>query len=140
MAITIQEIQKQWGISRATVYKHIKAGKLSRLPNGQVDLAEVLRVYGEPSKNTGRDKQAIGVDNSDTQENRLLLEKIAFLESQLVKAEEREERLRKSEEWVKSQFEKAQETIQLLEHKKAATPQQTKKGLFGRLIGAINND
>ena len=48
MAITIQEIQKQWGISRATVYKHIKAGKLSRLPNGQVDLAEVLRVYGEP--------------------------------------------------------------------------------------------
>ena len=52
MAITIQEIQKQWGISRATVYKHIKAGKLSRLQNGQVDLAEVLRVYGEPSKNT----------------------------------------------------------------------------------------
>ena len=61
MAITIQEIQKQWGISRATVYKHIKAGKLSRLPDGLVDVAEVLRVYGEPSKNTGRDKQAIGV-------------------------------------------------------------------------------
>jgi len=133
MAITIQEIQKQWGISRATVYKHIKAGKLSRLPNGQVDLAEVLRVYGEPSKNTGRDKQAIGVDNSDTHENRMLLEKIASLELQLVKAEEREE-------WLRGQVETAQETIQLLEHKKAATPQQTKKGLFGRLIGAINND
>ena len=133
MAITIQEIQKQWGISRATVYKHIKAGKLSRLPNGQVDLAEVLRVYGEPSKNTGRDKQAIGGDNSDTHENRMLLEKIAFLELQLVKAEEREE-------WLRGQVETAQETIQLLEHKKAATPQQTKKSLFGRLIGAINND
>ena len=140
MAITIQDIQKQWGISRATVYKHIKAGKLSRLPNGLVDLAEVLRVYGEPNKNTGRDKPVTAIDNGDAQENRLLLEKIAFLEAQLVKAEEREERLRKSEEWVKSQFEKAQETIQLLEHKKAATPQQTKKGLFGRLIGAINND
>ena len=133
MAITIQEIQKQWGISRATVYKHIKAGKLSRLPNGQVDLAEVLRVYGEPSKNTGRDKQAIGGDNSDTHENRMLLEKIASLELQLVKAEEREE-------WLRGQVETAQETIQLLEHKKAATPQLTKKGLFGRLIGAINND
>jgi len=133
MAITIQEIQKQWGISRATVYKHIKAGKLSRLPNGQVDLAEVLRVYGEPSKNTGRDKQAIGVDKSDTQENRLLLEKIASLELQLVKAEEREE-------WLRGQVETAQETIQLLEHKKTASPQPSKKGLFGRLIGAINND
>jgi Fic family protein len=133
MAITIQEIQKQWGISRATVYKHIKAGKLSRLENGLVDLSEVLRVYGEPSKNTGRDKQAIGGDNSDTHENRMLLEKIASLELQLVKAEEREE-------WLRGQVETAQETIQLLEHKKAATPQQTKKGLFGRLIGAINND
>jgi len=133
MAITIQEIQKQWGISRATVYKHIKSGKLSRLDNGLVDVAEVLRVYGEPSKNTGRDKQAIGVDNSDTQENRLLLEKIASLESQLVKAEKRED-------WLREQFEKAQETIQLLEHKKTASPQPSKKGLFGRLIGAINND
>mgnify|MGYP003462740084 FL=1 len=133
MAITIQEIQKQWGISRATVYKHIKAGKLSRLENGLVDLSEVLRVYGEPSKNTGRDKQAISGDNSDTHENRMLLEKIASLELQLVKAEEREE-------WLRGQVETAQETIQLLEHKKAATPQQTKKGLFGRLIGAINND
>ena len=140
MQITIQELQNQWGVARSTVYKHIKAGRLTRLANGKIDVSEIVRVYGEPSKNTGRDKQAISVDNSDTQENRLLLEKIAFLESQLVKAEEREERLRKSEEWVKSQFEKAQETIQLLEHKKAATPQQTKKGLFGRLIGAINND
>jgi len=44
------------------------------------------------------------------------------------------------EDWLKSQVEKAQETIQLLEHKKAASPQPSKKGLFGRLIGAINND
>ena len=133
MAITIQEIQKQWGVSRATVYKHIKSGKLSRLENGLVDLSEVLRVYGEPSKNTGRDKQAIGVDNSDTHENRMLLEKIASLELQLVKAEEREE-------WLRGQVETAQETIQLLEHKKTASQQPSKKGLFGRLIGAINND
>ena len=73
------------------------------------------------------------IDNGDTQENRMLLEKIASLEAQLVKAEKRED-------WLRERFEKAQETIQLLEHKKAATPQQTKKGLFGRLIGAINND
>lgn len=132
MAITIQEIQKQWGISRATVYKHIKAGKLSRLDNGLVDLSEVLRVYGEPSKNTGRDKQAIGVDNSDTHENRMLLEKIASLELQLVKAEEREE-------WLRGQVETAQETIQLLEHKQPSA-QPSKKGLLGRLLGAINND
>ncbi len=133
MAITIQEIQKQWGISRATVYKHIKAGKLSRLADGHVDVAEVLRVYGEPNKNTGRDKPVTAIDNGDTQENRMLLEKIASLEAQLVKAEKRED-------WLRERFEKAQETIQLLEHKKTASQQPSKKGLFGRLIGAINND
>ena len=132
MQISIQELQNRWGVARSTVYKHIKAGRLTRLANGKIDVSEIVRVYGEPSKNTGRDKQAIGVDKSDTQENRLLLEKIASLELQLVKAEEREE-------WLRGQVETAQETIQLLEHKKAATP-QTKKGLFGRLIGAINND
>ena len=119
MAITIQDIQKQWGVSRATVYKHIKSGKLSRLPDGLVDVAEVLRVYGEPNKNTGRDKPVTTIDNGDTQENRLLLEKIASLESQLVKAEKRED-------WLREQFEKAQETIQLLEHKKTTSPQTSK--------------
>jgi predicted transcriptional regulator len=132
MAITIQEIQKQWGISRATVYKHIKAGKLSRLADGHVDLSEVLRVYGEPKKNTGRDNQEIAVDSVDSQENKLLLDKIAFLESQLAQAEKREE-------WLRGQVETAQETIKLLEHKQPSA-QPSKKGLLGRLLGAINND
>ena len=125
MAITIQEIQKQWGVSRATIYKHIKAGKLSRLGDGLVDIAEVLRVYGEPSKNTTRDKPVIVADN---QETKLLLDKIAFLESQLIQAEKRED-------WLKGQVEKAQESIKLLEYKK---PPQ--KGLFGRVISAIRSE
>ncbi len=125
MAITIQEIQKQWGVSRATIYKHIKAGKLSRLADGLVDITEVLRVYGEPKSGTQLDKPLSVVD---TQETKLLLEKIAFLESQLSQAEKRED-------WLKGQVEKAQETIQLLEYKHPA-----KKGLFGRVIGAIRND
>ena len=129
MAITIQEIQKQWGVSRATVYKHIKAGKLSRLADGLVDLSEVLRVYGEPSKNTVRYKKTSAVES---QENTLLIDKIAFLESQLAQAEKREE-------WLKGQVETAQATIKLLEHKQPSA-QPSKKSLLGRLLGAINND
>jgi predicted DNA-binding protein YlxM (UPF0122 family) len=126
MAITIQEIQKQWGVSRATVYKHIKTGKLSRLADGLVDVSEVLRVYGEPSKNTqgGDTKKAV----IDTQEITLLLYKISVLESQLSQAEKRED-------WLKEQVEKAQEMIQLLEHKPT-----TQKGLFNRVMGAIRNN
>ena len=60
------------------------------------------------------------------------LVKIAFLESQLAQAEKREE-------WLKGQVETAQETIKLLEYKQPSA-QPSKKGLLGRLLGAINND
>ncbi len=123
MQITIKEIQNQWGIARATIYKHIKSGKLSRLDNGLVDVSEVIRVYGEPSKNTQVDIKETRIDD---QEKSLLLQKIAFLESQLSQAEKREE-------WLKSQVEKAQETIKLLEHKE--TPAKSKQGLLKWLIG-----
>lgn len=119
MQITIKEIQNQWGIARATIYKHIKNGKLSRLDNGLVDVSEVIRVYGEPSKNTQVDIKETRIDD---QEKSILLQKIAFLESQLSQAEKREE-------WLKGQVEKAQETIKLLEHKEAPT-----KGLLRWLI------
>ena len=132
MAITIQEIQKQWGISRATVYKHIKAGRLTRLSNGKIDVSEIVRVYGEPSTNTPRDKDKSVVDKAASQDNTLLLDKIAFLESQLAQAEKREE-------WLRGQVETAQETIKLLEHKQPSA-QPSKKGLLGRVIGAIRND
>ena len=136
MQITIQELQNQWGVARSTVYKHIKAGRLTRLANGKIDVSEIVRVYGEPSKNTVRYKKTSAVESQD---NTLLIEKIAFLESQLAQAEKREERLRISEEWLKGQVETAQETIKLLEHKQTSA-QPGKKGLLGRLLGAINND
>ena len=123
MQITIKEIQNQWGIARATIYKHIKSGKLSRLDNGLVDVSEVIRVYGEPSKNTQVDIKETRIDD---QEKSILLQKIAFLQSQLSQAEKREE-------WLKGQVEKAQETIKLLEHKE--TPAKSKQGLLKWLIG-----
>ncbi len=133
MQISIQELQKQWGVARSTVYKHIKAGRLTRLDNGLIDVSEIVRVYGEPSKNTPRDSKNRVVDKGASQDNTLLLDKIAFLELQLVQAEKREE-------WLRGQVETAQETIKLLEHKQPSTHKQSKKGLLGRLLGAINND
>lgn len=41
MQITIQELQKRWGVARSTVYKHIKAGRITRLDNGLIDVSEV---------------------------------------------------------------------------------------------------
>lgn len=126
MQISIQELQKQWGVARSTVYKHIKAGRLTRLDNGLIDVSEIIRVYGEPSANTPTDGKKSVIDTTETA---ILKEKIAFLESQLAQAEKREE-------WLKGQVETAQETIKLLEHKQPS-PQPSKRGLLGRVICTI---
>jgi predicted DNA-binding protein YlxM (UPF0122 family) len=123
--VSISEIQERWKISRATVYNHIKKGKLSRLQNGKVDISEVVRVYGEPKETASRQE----VENGDTQEKALLLEKIRLLESQLDDAKEREN-------WLKSQVETAQATIKLLEYRKPVQPEK-RQGLFARVVKAI---
>lgn len=125
MQIAIKEVKEQWSISRSTIYKHIKNGKISRLDNGLFDVSEVIKVYGEPSKNTQIDIKETRIYD---QEKNILLQKIAFLETQLSQAEKREE-------WLKGQVEKAQETIKLLEHKEQKTV--TNKGLIRRLINSL---
>lgn len=119
MHITIKEIQEQWGVARATVYKHLKAGKLSRLGNGLLDVSEVVRVYGEPKKTP--------IDNVESQKEKLLLDRIKMLEQAVQQSHEREE-------WLKSQVEVAQSAIKLLEYK-----QPQKRGIFSRVLEAINN-
>ena len=125
MEVTIREIQQRWNISRPTIYKHIRQGKLSRLENGKVEVSEVLRVYGEPKETQARQE----IDTVDSQEKSLLLEKIRLLESQLDDARERES-------WLKSQVETAQATIKLLEYRKPDQPEK-RQGLFARVVKAI---
>jgi hypothetical protein len=125
MEITIRDIQQRWNISRPTIYKHIRQGKLSRMENGKVDVSEVVRVYGEPKETQTRQE----IDTIDSQEKSLLLEKIRLLESQLDDARERES-------WLKSQVETAQSTIKLLEYRQPVQPEK-RKGLFARVVKAI---
>ena len=126
MEVSIQDIQKQWKISRPTVYKHIRQGKLSRLANGKVDVSEVVRVYGEPKETQTRQE----IDTVDSQEKALLLEKIRLLQRQLDDARERES-------WLKSQVETAQATIKLLEYRQPNQPAK-RQGLLARVVRAIS--
>jgi hypothetical protein len=73
----------------------------------------------------------------DLLERFLAQEKEAFLRDKAVLSQEKE--------WLRVQVEKAQETIKLLEHYKPTVTEQqqsirherTKRGLLGRLIGAV---
>lgn len=82
--------------SRATLYKDIKNGVLSRDHDGSIDFSELLRVYGEPfgGKHSKRIDTS-SVQNTDTHEyiDNTVIElrnQIDFLKKQLEKAEDRE--------------------------------------------------
>lgn len=82
--------------SRATLYKDIKNGVLSRDHDGFIDFSELLRVYGEPF--SGKQSKRIDtslIQNLDTPEytDKTVVElknQIDFLKKQLEKAEDRE--------------------------------------------------
>ena len=46
--LSLTEVSKRFNVNRTTVYRAVSNGKLSRLNNGLFDLAEVIRVFGEP--------------------------------------------------------------------------------------------
>ena len=82
--------------SRATLYKDIKNGVLSRDHDGLIDFSELLRVYGEPF--SGKQSKRIDtslIQNPDTPKytDKTVVElknQIDFLKKQLEKAEDRE--------------------------------------------------
>jgi hypothetical protein len=82
--------------SRATLYKDIKNGVLSRDHDGFIDFSELLRVYGEPfgSKQVKRiDTSPIQNQNTSEYTDKTVVElksQIDFLKKQLEKAEDRE--------------------------------------------------
>lgn len=84
--------------SRATIYKDIKNGNLSRDASGEIDFSELIRIYGEPKKQKTRkrlqDDTAQDTKTSEYNENTIqeLKNQIYFLKQQLEKAEEREEK------------------------------------------------
>ncbi|KCZ27714.1 hypothetical protein J812_4337 [Acinetobacter baumannii 25977_9] len=82
--------------SRATLYKDIKNGVLSRDHDGSIDFSELLRVYGEPfSGKHAKRIDASPIQNQNTPEytDKTVIElksQIDFLKKQLEKAEDRE--------------------------------------------------
>ena len=85
--LSLSEVSKQFNVDRSTIYRAVRNGRLSRSSDGQFDIAEVIRCFGEPeqvSKPTEPQRQS-----SDTATQKL----IAHLENEVRKYQDREERL-----------------------------------------------
>ena len=87
--LTVLELSKLYNINRQTIYNNIKKGILSKNSDNKIDLAEAIRVFGEPSKKLDV-KESVKIDSPNSAEVLLLRQQIDMLKNQLDDAKERE--------------------------------------------------
>ena len=142
MRIAVTEIVKEWGLSKATIYRAIQLGKLEKGDDGLIDIANVVQLWGEPDKKrikrkSNNQSKTAKIDNETNERERELLAKVKSLQEALDKAES-------DKVWLQQQVEANQQVIKLLEYKSnqnVTTPSPPpKKSLFGRLVQAISNE
>ncbi|PWF34676.1 DNA-binding protein [Yersinia pestis] len=87
--LTVLELSKLYNINRQTIYNNIKKGILSKNSDNKIDLAEAIRVFGEPAKKQDV-KDPVKIDSPNSAEVLLLRQQIDMLKNQLDDAKDRE--------------------------------------------------
>ncbi|MGY8858391.1 MAG: helix-turn-helix domain-containing protein, partial [Pseudomonadales bacterium] len=64
MNISVTKAAKEWGVSRTTIYQKVNDGELSRTADKKIDIAEMLRVFGEPISKKRTERSADTVQNT----------------------------------------------------------------------------
>lgn len=165
-ALSVIELAKLYGMNRQSIYKRINKGDLSKNSDGKIDLAEAIRVFGEPSQ---RSNQNVTLQSQATQKSAeldIMRQQVDMLQKQLELAQEREkfqrEELKAKNEQIESlqrllSAPKAQQEAEQVQEPTPEPIQTTQKpmqepkpiikelqpepqkrlGLFGRVIRAV---
>ena len=88
-SLSVLELSKLYNINRQTIYNQINKGVLSKNSENKIDLAEAIRVFGEPIRKQDV-KEPVKVDSPNSAEVLLLRQQIDMLKNQLDDAKERE--------------------------------------------------
>ena len=127
--INISQASKKFNVSRNTLYKYIKSGKLTKDSEGLVDTLDLIRLFSShvtsQSPSTQDDSQ---FDQEVTQyhhREQLLQKQVEQLQLQVASLEKQLEYVQANEVWLKQQLDQ-----KLIEHKN-----NEKKTLLGRLFG-----
>jgi len=87
--LTVLELSKLYNINRQTIYNNINKGILNKNSDNKIDLAEAIRVFGEPVRKQDV-KEPVKVDSPNSAEVLLLRQQIDILKNQLDDAKDRE--------------------------------------------------
>ena len=85
--LSLSEVSKNFNVSRSTLYRAIKEGRISRNSDGLFDIAEVIRCFGEPSKKNDQ-HQSINKITDDTDLRQL----VEFMKNEIESYKDREKR------------------------------------------------
>ena len=88
-SLSVLELSKLYNINRQTIYNNIKKGILTKNSDNKIDLAEAIRVFGEPVRKQDV-KESVKVDSPNSAEVLLLRQQIDMLKNQLHDAKDRE--------------------------------------------------
>lgn len=87
-ALSVIELATLYGMTRQAIYKQVNKGNMTKNSDGKIDLAEAIRVFGEPSKRVNS-KQT--TDTKKLSEVHILEQQVHMLQKQLELAQEREQ-------------------------------------------------
>lgn len=162
-ALSVIELSKLYGMTRQAVYKQVNKGNLTKNSDGKIDLAEAIRVFGEPSQRVNHSQ------TTDTQKLSgvyLLEQQVHMLQKQLEFAQDREkfqrdelkaknDQLQAKDDQIeslqrllgapKSQVEQVQEQTPVPIQQtplpkpilKDEKPEPKRRSLFSRMIGVV---
>lgn len=127
--INISQASKKFNVSRNTLYKYIKSGKLTKDSEGLVDTIDMIRLFSShvntQSQLTVGDSKPEHEITQHQHREQLLQKQVEQLQLQVSSLEKQLQYVQANEAWLKQQLDQ-----KLIEHKN-----NDKKGLLGRLFG-----
>lgn len=127
--ISINKASLDFNISRNTLYKHIKQGKITKDADGKLDTVDLIRLYSshvdEQQQLTVVDNDVLTVNEQLKQENEHLKQQLLSSETRISELKQQLEYVKQNENWLKQQLDQ-----KLIEQKN-----QERKGILGRLFG-----
>lgn len=85
--LSLSEVSKRFNISRSTLYRAIKEGRLSRSSDNLFDVSEVIRCFGEPTR-----KNEINQIVDPHKNNEDLRQLVDFMKKEIEAYKDREQR------------------------------------------------
>jgi hypothetical protein len=128
--ISINKASQDFGVSRNTLYKYVKQGKLTKDSEGKLDTSDLIRLFSKHVQSTQPLTQGDSVKTPQNEqlktENEQLRQQLAISEMRINELKLQLDYVKQNEEWLKQQL----VDQKLIEHKN-----HEKKGLLGRLFG-----